>query len=210
MWNSGSSQWNRPNNNVAGIVNALIWTSETTLLVAGNLTFGENKTTILQFDHTKNEFTEIPGANNLPGPVTALTVANRNGDQLWATGTNVDGTAYLQRFDGSKWVSVDSSLFGSGTDIRGIQVLTLSEDHGSADLINRNEDLLLMGQINVTHFGLASGALFNGTTLAPFLLATTSENTPGSLSSIFVEHPDMFFRPSSKLFSIILIIYHSR
>jgi hypothetical protein len=111
---------------VAGIVNALIWTSETTLLVAGNLTFGENKTTILQFDYTKNEFTEIPGANNLPGPVTALTVANKNGDQLWATGTNVDGTAYLQRFDSSKWVSVDSSLFGSGTDIRGIQVLSLS------------------------------------------------------------------------------------
>jgi len=206
MWNSGSSQWNRPNNNVAGIVNALIWTSETTLLVAGNLTFGENKTTILQFDHTKNEFTEIPGANNLPGPVTALTVANSNGDQLWATGTNVDGTAYLQRFDSSKWVAVDSSLFGSGTDIRGIQVLSLSENHGSADLINRNEDLLLMGQINITHFGSASGALFNGTTLAPFLLATTSENTPGSLSAIFVENPDMFFRPSNKHLAVGFIV----
>ena len=55
-----------------------------------------------------------------------------------------------------------------------------------------------MGQINITNFGTASGALFNGTTLAPFLLATTSENTPGSLSSIFVENPNMFFRQSSE------------
>ena len=202
MWNSGTSQWNRPNNNVAGVVNALIWTSDTTLLVAGNLTFGENRTTILLFDQSKNEFTEIFGANNLPGPVTALTVATRDGDELWATGNSTDGTAYLQRFDGSKWTSVDNSLFGAGTDIRGIQVLTLSEDHASSDLIDRDQNLLLMGQINITNFGAASGALFNGTTLAPFLLATTAENTAGSLSSIFVENPNMFFRQSSKSISI--------
>ncbi|KAF3001989.1 hypothetical protein E8E13_007942 [Curvularia kusanoi] len=206
IWNSGSSQWNRPNNNVAGVVNALIWTSDTTLLVAGNLTYGDNKTTILSFDHTKNEFTEIAGANNLPGPVTALTVATREGDQLWATGTGANGAAYLQRFDGSKWVSVDNSLFGAGTDIRGIQVLSLSESHGTADLIARDQDLLLMGQINITNFGSASGALYNGTTLAPFLLATTSQNTPGSLSSIFVENPNMFFRQSKKHLAVGFIV----
>lgn len=208
MWNSRSSQWNRPNNNVAGVVNALIWTSDTTLLVAGNLTYGDNKTTILSFDQSKNEFAEVAGANNLPGPVTALTVATREGDQLWASGSNTDGTAYLQRFDGSKWTSVDSGLFGAGTDIRGIQVLSLSEDHDSSNLIDRDQDLLLMGQINVTDFGTASGALFNGTTLVPFLLATTSENTAGSLSSIFVENPNMFFRQSSKLllnFPLIIV-----
>ncbi|KAJ8107589.1 hypothetical protein OPT61_g8763 [Boeremia exigua] len=206
MWNSETSQWNRPNNNVAGVVNALIWTSDTTLLVAGNLTFGENRTTILSFDQSKNEFTEIAGANGLPGPVTALTVATKEGDQVWATGNGADGTAYLQRFDGSKWSPVDNSLFGSGTDIRGIQVLTLSADHDSSDLIDRDQDLLLMGQINITDFGTASGALFNGTTLAPFLLATTAENSPGSLSSIFVENPSMFFRQSKKQLAVGFIV----
>ncbi|KAJ4989183.1 cellular morphogenesis protein [Stagonosporopsis vannaccii] len=206
MWNSGTSQWNRPNNNVAGVVNALIWASDTTLLVAGNLTFGDNSTTILMFDQSKNEFTDIPGANGLPGPVTALTFATRDGDQLWATGNGTDGTAYIQRFDGSTWTSVDDSLFGIGTDIRGIQVLTLSENHESSDLIDRDQDLLLMGQINITNFGTASGALFNGTTLVPFLLATTAENTAGSLSSIFVENPSMFFRKAESHLAVGFIV----
>ena len=198
VWNSGTSQWTRPNNNLAGVVNGLIWTSDTTLLIAGNLTFGENRTTILSFDTSKNQFTQISGANNLPGPVTALTVATKSGDELWATGNSTDGIAYLQRFDGSKWASVDNSLFGAGTDIRGIQVLTLSENHERSNIISQDQDLLLMWQTNITNFGTASGALFNGTPLTPFLLATTAENTPGSLSSIFVENPNMFFRQSSK------------
>ncbi|KAF2626923.1 hypothetical protein BU25DRAFT_75286 [Macroventuria anomochaeta] len=206
MWNSETSQWNRPNNNVAGVVNALIWTSDTTLLVAGNLTFGENRTTVLLFDQSKNQFTEIAGANNLPGPVTAITVATKEGDQLWATGNSTDGTAYLQRFDGNKWTSVDNGLFGADTVIHGIQVLSLSENHASSDIIDRDQDLLLMGQINITNFGTASGALFNGTTLAPFLLATTAENTPGSLSSIFVENPNMFFRQSKKHLAVGFIV----
>ncbi|KAF3046494.1 hypothetical protein E8E12_010248 [Didymella heteroderae] len=206
MWNSDTSQWNRPNNNVAGVVNALVWTSDTTLLVAGNLTFGDNSTTILLFDQSKNQFTEVVGANSLPGPVTAVTVATQEGDELWATGNSTDGTAYLQRFDSKKWTAVDPALFGAGTDIRGIQVLSLSENHGSADLIDRDQDLLLMGQINITNFGTASGALFNGTTLMPFLLSTTSENTPGSLSSIFVENPNMFFRQSKKHLAVGFIV----
>lgn len=199
-WNSGSAQWFRPSNDVDGIVNALVWTSDTTLLVAGNLTLGTNPTTIILFDQPNNEFTEIPGANNLPGPVTALTAATNDGKEFWATGNSTDGTAYLQRFDGKNWTSVDNTLLGANTDIRGIQVLSLSKSHEQSDLIDQNQDLLLLGQINITNFGTASGALFNGTSLAPFLLATTAQNTAGSLSSIFVENPNMFFRQNSKLF----------
>ncbi|KAF9699731.1 hypothetical protein EKO04_002250 [Ascochyta lentis] len=206
LWNSIDSQWTRPSNNLEGLVNALVWTSDTTLLVAGNLTFGENKTTILSFDQSKNQFTEISGANGLPGPVTALTVATNDGKEFWATGNSTDGTTYLQRFDGSKWTPVDKALFGANTDIRGIQVLSLSKSHAQSDIIDQSQDLLLMGQINITDFGTASGALFNGTTLAPFLLATTAQNTPGSLSSIFVENPNMFFKQSKKHLAVGFIV----
>ncbi|KAJ4319481.1 hypothetical protein N0V94_003905 [Neodidymelliopsis sp. IMI 364377] len=206
MWDAGNTQWRTPGNDFGGVVNALIWTSDTTLLIAGNLTSGENKTTVMTYDSSSSKFAEIAGANNLPGPVTALTIATRDGTEFWATGRSTDNSTYLQRFDGSKWTSVDNKLFGEGTDIRGIQVLSLSKDHEQSDIIDRDQDLLLMGQINIAGFGTASGALFNGTTLIPFLLATTAQNTAGSLSSVFVENPNSFFRQSRKHLAVGFIV----
>ncbi|OAL56111.1 hypothetical protein IQ07DRAFT_188828 [Pyrenochaeta sp. DS3sAY3a] len=200
IWNTERNQWISPGNNLAGDVSTLIWVADNTLLIAGNLTSGQNTTTILSFDSSNNQFTVIPGASDLPGPVTALTIATDQGDELWAAGHGSDGVAYLQRFDGSKWMPVDPAIFGQNTDIRGIQVLSLSEEHAESDLIDRQQDLLLMGQINIANFGSASAALFNGTALIPFLLATKGQDgstEPGSLSSVFVENPS-FFRQSRK------------
>jgi hypothetical protein len=199
VWNTDRNQWISPANGLSGVVNALIWTSDTTLLIAGNLTSGKNQTMVLSYDSSSSQFSVVPGASDLPGPVTALTIATNDGSELWASGQSSDGTAYLQRFNGKKWLPVDGALFGVGTEVRGIQVLSLSENHDKSDLIDAGQDLLLMGQINITDFGTASGALFNGSTLTPFLLATTAEHTEGSLSSVFVENPNSFFRKSSKL-----------
>jgi hypothetical protein len=199
VWSTERNQWTSPANGLSGVVNALIWTSDTTLLIAGNLTSGNNQTMVLSYDSSSSKFAVVPGASDLPGPVTALTIANNDGTELWASGQSSDGKAYLQRFNGEKWLPVDSALFGDGTEVRGIQVLSLSENHEQSDLIDAGQDLLLMGQINITDFGTASGALFNGSDLIPFLLATTAEHTAGSLSSVFVENPNSFFRTASKL-----------
>lgn len=201
VWNTERSQWTSPGNNLAGVVTSLTWVSDNRLLIAGNLTSGSNQTYILSFDSSSNAFAEVVGASELPGPVTALTIATTNGDQLWAAGQSSDGASYLQRFDGQKWTAADKSMFGDSTKIRGIQVLSLSENHGESSIIDQNQDLLLMGQINIANFGTASAALFNGTTLTPFLLATKGQDgqtEPGSLSSVFVENPNSFFMQSSK------------
>ncbi|KAF1840404.1 uncharacterized protein K460DRAFT_381211 [Cucurbitaria berberidis CBS 394.84] len=211
IWNTERNQWNSPGNNLAGEVSSLIWVADNKLLIAGNLTSGDNRTTIMSYDSTKNQFATIAGAGDLPGPVTALTIATNSGDELWAAGQGSDGTAYLQRFDGGKWMPVKDAMFGKDTDIRGIQVLSLSESHDTSDIIDKAQDLLLMGQINIANFGTASAALFNGTTLTPFLLATKGQDgstEPGSLSSVFVENPNSFFRQSKKhlaLWAIVLI-----
>ncbi|KAH7086716.1 cortical protein marker for cell polarity-domain-containing protein [Paraphoma chrysanthemicola] len=211
IWNTDRSQWTSPGNGLSGEVSSLTWVSDNKLYIAGNLTSGNNVTTILSFDSSSNQFTAVPGASNLPGPVNALTIATGNGNELWAAGTATNGSAYLHRFDGQNWMPVNSSLFDRDTDIRGIQVLSLSENHGSADLIDQGQDLLLMGTINIRGFGTVSGALYNGTNLIPFLLATKGadgQTTDGSLSSIFVENPNSFFMQSNKhlaLWAIVLI-----
>ncbi|EUC48728.1 hypothetical protein COCMIDRAFT_86543 [Bipolaris oryzae ATCC 44560] len=211
MWNTQRNQWNQAGNGIQGEVSSLTWIGDTKLLIAGNLTSGNNHTKILTFDSANSQYAVIPGANDLPGPVTALTIANRNGDQFWAAGQGSDGTAYLQRFDGSKWIPANPAMFGASTDIRGIQVLSLSQNHDASQIIDQDQDLLLMGHINVTDFGTASAVLFNGTSLIPFLLATKGQDgqtEPGSLSSIFVENPNSFFLKSAShlaLWAIVLI-----
>lgn len=213
VWNTERSQWTAPGNDLGGQVSSLIWIADTRLLIAGNLTSNDNTTTIMSFDSSNGQFAMITDADKLPGPVKALTIATDSGDELWAAGQGADGAAYLQRFDGQKWTAVDSAMFGANTDIRGIQVVSLSEEHGQADIIDSRQDLLLMGSINITtgNFGTASAALFNGTSLIPFLLATKGqdgETEPGSLSSIFVENPNYFFMQSRNhlaLWAIVLI-----
>ncbi|KAH7408155.1 cortical protein marker for cell polarity-domain-containing protein [Phaeosphaeria sp. MPI-PUGE-AT-0046c] len=212
IWNTERNQWTSPGNSLSGVVSSLTWVNDNLMYIAGNLTSGDNATNILSFNPSSNQFTALPGALNLPGPVNALTVANKGGDELWAAGQGSDGAAYLQRYNSDqKWIPVDSALFGPGTDIRGIQILMISENHDSSDLIAGDQDLLLMGQIQIPNFGTVSAALFNGTKLVPFLLATKGadgQTTDGSLSSIFVENPNAFFMSSEKhlaLWAIVLI-----
>lgn len=202
VWNTDRNQWSSPANGLSGSVSSLTWISDTKLVIAGNLTSGSNKTTILSYDSSNNQFAMINGASDLPGPVAALTIATGTGQELWAAGEDSNATPYLQRFDGQRWTPVDGKLFGTGTKIRSIQVISLSENHGKSDLIEQGQDLLLMGQIVIPSFGTVSGALFNGTALIPFMLATKGSDgssKDGTLSSIFVEHPNSFFMKDGKL-----------
>lgn len=192
IWNTDRNQWTTPGGEISGVVTNLFWFSDTKVLLSGNLTAGTNRTKVLTYDSSSSQFQQIAGASDLPGTVTALCPASGDGSQIWAAGKASNGSAFLERFDGSKWLSV-GNLFEPGTDIHGIQVLPLTKDHGNTNLIDNKQDLLILGQINITNFGTASGALFNGTALIPFLLSSTSQNTPGSLSQVFVENPQSFF-----------------
>ncbi|KAF2118571.1 cortical protein marker for cell polarity-domain-containing protein [Lophiotrema nucula] len=205
IWNTELNQWVSPGSNFGGVVTSMTWISDTKLLVAGNLTSGGNQTKIVTYDSSKSTFTDFNGARDLPGSVTALCIANTDGSQIWATGQGSDGSTFLQKYDGSKWTPV-TDAFGQGTNVRGIQVLTLSKDHGNSDLIGSDQDLLILGQINVPNFGTASGVLYNGSTIQPFLLSTTSSNTPGSLSQVFVENPQNILKSSNKHLALGFIV----
>lgn len=202
VWSTDRNQWASPGNGLAGEVSSLTWVGDNMLYIAGNLTSGDNQTTILKYDSSNSQYAMVSGAGDLPGPVNALTIATDSGSELWAAGTGSDDAAYLQRFDGENWMPVGNNIFGPKTDIRGIQVISLSRNHGDSDLIPNDQDLLLMGKIVIAKSGqTVSAALFNGTDLTPFLLATKSKDgstTDGSLSSIFVENPNSFFMSSGK------------
>lgn len=90
-------------------------------------------------------------------------------------------------YDGTEFRSA-GSLFGESTLIEGLQVLPLTKTHDKTDLLDENQSLLITGKLQLPNFGYVSGALFDGTTLEPFILSSMSDGRPGSISGIFSEN----------------------
>ena len=177
--------WNQPGNGLGGIVSAFAWQGNDQLLVAGNLTINNNATTLATYDTSKTEWTALDGANNVPGPVTALGPADDAASKFWVAGKSANGSAFLMKYDGSQFKSIGDYL-GNKTTILGLSVLVLSKSHQNSDFLPSNHALLVTGQLDLPNFGNASAALFNGTTFAPFILSN-SGNGPGSLYSMVAE-----------------------
>lgn len=193
-------QWNRPGAGLQGEVAELIWASDKKLIVAGNLTVSNNDTMLATYDTSAQSWKSTEGASspNIPGPITALCAATEDASSLWIAGQSSNGSSFLVKYDGSKYLSA-GEIFDEKTVIRGIQILSLSEDHEDTDYLDKDQLLLITGQIQIPDFGTASAALFNGTDLTPFILSTTAGGQPGSLAALFTEHKNTF-NASGKLY----------
>ncbi|KAF2836227.1 putative cellular morphogenesis protein [Patellaria atrata CBS 101060] len=193
VFDTSRTQWSSPGAGLSGNVATMAWVTKDQLIIGGNLTVGGNTTTLATYDADDQKFQEITGAGSLPGPVTALTAANEEGSQFWVAGQDVNGAAYLQKFDGKKWVSIGDDL-DQGTIIRGLQVFSLQEDHDDSKVMENDQVLMILGTLNIPNFGNASAALYDGQKFTPFILANTASNTGGSLSQAFVQKQN-FFKP---------------
>ncbi|KAF2723229.1 cellular morphogenesis protein [Polychaeton citri CBS 116435] len=193
IYDISARQWNPPRSGLEGVVNAMVWSSKNTLVVAGNVTVGGNQTTIATYDADAQTFQEYSGARDLPGPVTAISPADANYNSWWAAGMNLnDNSAFLSKYsnDGDTWTTV--SGLGPGTEVRGLQLMSVSKDHSDNKLISDNTVLMLTGNINVEGFGNASAVLYNGTTFQPYILTNTQDGSQGTLSRLFVSNPQNF------------------
>jgi hypothetical protein len=95
------------------------------------------------------------------------------------------------KYDGSKWSSAGHTLL-PGTNIRGLQILSLTASHDSTPIVDANQALMLTGSIVLPDFGSASAVLFNGTTFEPFALTTNVGNSAGTLAHMFTERQNFF------------------
>ena len=194
VFTTSAAQWNRPGTNLGGVANAMVWGSTNSLVVGGSLTLNGGNISLAIYDAKAQTWTVAVGAETIPGPVTALAPATNDASQLWVAGIATNGSIFLMKFDGSTWSSVGNTL-GSGTEIRGLQVLPLTKKHTSSDLVPASQDLMITGSVNLPGFGNASAVLFNGTTFQPFALTSTASNTGGSLSQIFISKQNVFSSP---------------
>jgi Cortical protein marker for cell polarity len=197
VFDTSRLQWNSPGNGLTGTVTSLTWINDQHLIIGGNLTVSGNTTSLATYDPKTNSFSSVTNANGPTGTVTAVTPGSSDGSQIWVGGQNADGSAYLTKYNGSAWSPVNN-LFGSGTTIRGLQVFSLTNSHASSSSMANNNDLMILGQLNIPNFGNASAALYNGTTITPFLLSNNAQGGGGSLSQAFVQNPQNFFKSSGE------------
>lgn len=191
VFNTGTSQWNRPGFQLSGDVTSMIWTSDSILLTGGSFEVNDTTTYLMSYDASSTTWTSFTDASTLPGPIDSMTRANDDGSQLWAAGTDSNGEAYLMKFDGTSWVSAGIT-FGSNTAIASLRMFTLTESHNSTDLVNDDQVLMITGSINLTDVGTASSVIFDGTTTQPYALTSGVSNTYGSISKIFTQNQYVF------------------
>lgn len=197
VFTASAARWDRPGSNIAGIARAMMWQSATSLIVAGELAVNGGNISVATYDTKAQNWTMATGANTIPGPVTAMTTASDDATQLWVGGTATNGSAFLMKFDGTIWNSV-GNVFGSGTTIQSLEVLPLTAEHASSSLLSTKQALMITGSLMVPGFGNASAVIFNGTTLQPFALTSSSSSKTGGSISQFFSEKQTSFAPTRK------------
>lgn len=200
-------QWVTPGSGLSGTVSSMLWVTQNDLILGGNLTVDDNTTALVSYTAKNSKFTTLPGSEQVPGPVDAITAANSDGTQYWVAGTASNGSAFVMLTGKSTddWISVGQDL-GEGSVVRGLQVFSVSENHDSSDNIDKDKILMVLGELNLPGFGNASAVIYNGTDFQPFILSTTASNGQGSLSQVFVEKPQNVFRSSGGNLALGLVV----
>lgn len=171
----------------------LTWISDNELIATGNLTVSGDQTMLASYNAEEQSWSAISGPSSsvITGPVTALGLADQDGSRFWVAGKSTDGLPFLVYYDGEDFHSVDSAL-GEQSTIEGVQVLAVSKDHDESDYLDKDQILLVTGKIQLPSFGLVSAALYNGTTLSPFILSSTADGRPGTIVALLSEYENTF------------------
>ncbi|OXV07576.1 hypothetical protein Egran_04659 [Elaphomyces granulatus] len=207
FYDTSDGQWGRPGVTLSGAVSSLQWASSTKLIAAGNFNVGGNQTVLATYDVNQQAWSSMDGAssNAFPGPVTAFGPAAQDVSQFWVAGKGSNGSSFVTKYDGNQFHAI-GDLFSQQTDILSLQVLGLSKNHDSTDLLNADQILLITGRLVIPGFGNASAAVYNGTSLTPFLLSTTADGQPGTVTQLFSEQRNTFSGPKKSLSTGLVVL----
>lgn len=206
LYSTSSLQWNRPGNNLVGETRSMAWMTSKNLVAGGNFTVNSSTTFLVTYTAGETTWDSFSGAAQIPGPVDIVTQGSSDGSQIWVSGTASNGSLFLMKYDGSNWKST-GQIFGSGTEIRSLQIFSLHNGHGTNNFLDDKTSLLLTGRIEIAGFGTASAAIFNGTGLTPFVV-TTNGNEAGTISRVFTQKSNFFSGEGSgglPIYAIVLI-----
>lgn len=187
MYDTATDQWNTVGSGLDGTVSDLFW-ADKNLLATGNLTIEGNQTSLALYNVDQQLWTMISNPA-IPGPISAFCPAAKDENHMWIAGTANNGSTFLIEIDNENTRPVIDT-FEPGTTIHGLKIMKLTQNHESTDFLAQDRALLVTGQLNITNFGNAAAALFNGTDMQPLILASTSNGDPGTISQVFTSKED--------------------
>lgn len=183
---STSLTWQRPTTGLQGNVTVINWSGQNTLLLGGDLLVNNTQANLLSFDFNTQQLSTLPGLQ-VPGTPAAFAIAS-TGD-LFITGRS-NAETYLAKYNGTTTL-LDAGL-GPNSSVNILQFVKLSKARSVSSPIPADQDLLLLGNINLTNSGQVSGALFDGRTSTPYLLSSTSEGSDGTIYTLISEQTNTF------------------
>ncbi|RAK94924.1 putative cellular morphogenesis protein (Rax2) [Aspergillus ibericus CBS 121593] len=206
-WDTEDQQWNRPGATLNGTVLALKWLNSKELLAVGDLTVSGNQSLVATYVVKKQKWQTFEGASSsdIPGTITAFTPANTQVTKFWLAGVYTNGSSFLAQYDGSSFQFV-RNMFDDGTDIRGLEVLPINQNHDDVSVLNDDQMLLVTGRLQIPDFGNASAALYNGTTMQPFLLSSKPDGQPGSMAHMFFQNQNPYTSGGKHLSNGIVVL----
>jgi hypothetical protein len=163
------------------------------LIAGGSLTVSGSQTYMASYTHSNQTWTSL---GSLPGPVTAVGVNNRNQSSVFAAGKTSSGS-FVSHWDGAQWTTVDLPL-SAGSNITQLEMVPLLQDHEANSVVESNRMLWISGALAGSNFSHASAALYDGQSLYPYLVTSTSSGDAGSVSSFFHSFANFDFNRRSK------------
>ncbi|KAJ6446172.1 cellular morphogenesis protein [Purpureocillium lavendulum] len=207
LYDAESSRWTQPGNGLAGTVSALMWSSSSTLLAAGDMRAnGSEGLYLASYDTKAQTWASFGNREDIPGPITAITPASSDVKEVWVGGrSNKDGSVFIMKFDGSKWVTAKPAL-GERTVLRSLQVFSLTTAHDSSDILDDKQALMLTGFIDIPNVGTVAAAIFNGTNYQPYALTTSPGPTGGSIAKVFTQKDNFFSAPGGHMPLVFVVL----
>ncbi|KAF9484449.1 hypothetical protein BDN70DRAFT_989542 [Pholiota conissans] len=203
-----SKQWNALGGGILGEVASVVYAgnNQNLLIAGGSMSLSDNtEGNVLQYSIDNSTWTVVGSGADIPGPISALEVDDGNATSIFAAGKSTDGSSsFLTFWNGVKWSTLGSS-FNEGTTVAQLTMVPLQSSHTGNSIIQSDRVLMISGSL-ATSAGNASSALFDGQTLTPYIVSTSSSGTLGSVSSLFHSFTSFSFSQRKFLATGVVIL----
>ncbi|ORX40021.1 cortical protein marker for cell polarity-domain-containing protein [Kockovaella imperatae] len=193
LWDAQQAQWSTPGQGLqSGEVRAIDFAGEKfdSVIIAGSFVLPSGDVSfVASYSFDNSTWT---GLGTLPGPALAVAVDDKNASNIFAAGFGSDNEPYLQQWNGESWAQQNSSLL-PGSIVSQLAFVPLSKEYATSGGIENDRMLMVSGDLVIDNQGNVTSALYDGSTMIPYLVGTTSAGTLGTASTLFWSSPSFSF-----------------